>query len=155
MPFDHSYRLNFFVDDVRKVLIIRPIGCMPPRYFIADLFAAYAKVKAPWTYGRLSDLRRFDWTLTDDDVKEIARRWSILTAGQTYSANVAVVSNDPTTQVRIPAASEHFLNETICMFTDYHEAMGWLVSTQKQAYLDGIRSTPPKAGRMDHQIVVQ
>jgi hypothetical protein len=154
MPFDHSYRLNFFIDEVRKVLIIRPIGSMPPRYFIADLFAAYAKVQAPWTYGRLSDLRRFEWTLSDDDIGEIARRWSNLTAGQTFTANVAVVSNNPTTQVRIPAASEHFPIETICPFTDYHEAMGCLISGDKQAYLDGIRDTPPKVGRTDHQILV-
>jgi hypothetical protein len=155
MEFQPPYRFNFFVDDARKVLTIRPIGPMPARLFIAKLFAAYAKVEAPWTYSRLSDLRRFEWTLADDDIKEIARRWAVLAEGQPYHANVAVVSNDPKSAIRIPAASENFPNETVCLFTDYHEAMGWLISARKDDYLDTIRMTPPKTGRVDNQIIIQ
>lgn len=137
-----AYRFNFFVDDDRKVIIIRPIGDMPGSVFVERLFAAYADVTAPWTYGRITDFRRFEGYLDNSDLAEIARRWVEMTVGVTYHAYVAVVSTDAVDRLRIPAVSPQFPNETICLFTDYHEAMGWLMAPDREAYLDRVRSNP-------------
>ncbi|MFT4075133.1 MAG: hypothetical protein QM647_06335 [Asticcacaulis sp.] len=146
-------RLDFFVDAVRRIIIYRPIGPMPGALYIATLFEAYRKVEAPWTYRRLADLRRYEGLLTQEDIEEAAVLWADITHGQSYHSHVAVVSLDAWDQVRIPAASKHFPNETICMFTDYHEAMGWLMAPNKDSYIDAARANPVTA-RIDHRIMV-
>ncbi|MGZ3298961.1 MAG: hypothetical protein ACXU8O_08100, partial [Asticcacaulis sp.] len=55
-----DYRLNFFVDDVRRIMIFRVIGAMPGSEFTERLFAGYATVEKPWTYHRIMDFRRFE-----------------------------------------------------------------------------------------------
>jgi hypothetical protein len=147
-------RLNFFVDSVRRTIIYRPIGPMLGPIYVASLFEAYAQVEAPWTYSRLADLRRFEGLLSEDDIQDAAKRWAVLTAGQAYKGHVAVVSLDAWDQVRIPAASKHFPNETICLFTDYHEANGWLMASDKAQYLATARKTPVPA-RVNAQILIQ
>jgi hypothetical protein len=147
-------RLNFFVDSDRRVITYRPIGPMLGPVYIASLFEAYAKLEAPWTYSRLADLRRFTGVLSEDDIQDAARRWAALTAGQNYHSHVAVVSLDAWDLVRIPVASKHFPNETICMFTDFHEANGWLTATDKTQYLTHARKVPVSP-RMNDQILIQ
>ena len=142
-----AYRFNVFVDEDRKVIITRPIGDMPGSVFVERLFDAYASVTAPWTYGRISDFRRFEGFLDNSDLAEIARRWKEMTVGIDYHAYVAVVSTDVVDRLRIPAVSPQFPNETICLFTDYHEAMGWLLATDREAYLERMRLAPRQDNR--------
>ena len=146
-----AYRLVFFVDEERKVIIIRPIGDMPGAEFIDKAFEGYERLTKPWLYSRLNDFRRFDGRLSDDDLAEIARRWRLLVGDEHYHANVALISLDPFTRIRLPLVSPQFPNETICLFTDFHEAMGWLLSSDREAYLDEVRQLPVQA-RVDERI---
>jgi hypothetical protein len=135
-------RLNIFVDDARKVIIVRPIGPLPARRFIDDVFEACAAIDSPWEYHRLNDFRRFGTTLADEDVREMASRWAALTEGHSHPTRVAVVRLDSWNEVRLPGISPLFPNDTLCVFTDYHEAMGWLIAKDPTAYLDTLRHTP-------------
>ena len=144
-----DYRLNFFVDTERMMIIIRPIGNMPGPVFVEQLFAAYAKVEAPWSYARLNDFRRFTGFLDERDLIEIATRWVKLKGRVKYKAFVAVVSLDAHDRVRLPSASKRFPQETICLFTDYHEAVGWLLASDKGRYLDGLEPLPRHIRRDD------
>lgn len=146
-------RLNFLVNAERKVIVIRPIGDMPAASLIDQLFEAYGRVDAPWTYNRLTDFRRYEWFLGEKDICEIAQRWKSLAGGRDYHACVAVVSHDHLDKARVPAISPMFPNETMCHFTDFHDAMGWLTATDKARYL---RSVTPKAQvrREDTRITV-
>ena len=132
------YRLNFMVDEASKLIIVRPIGDMPAALLVDQLFDRYLGMTAPWTYRRVNDLRRFEGFFEQDALVEIARRWAALTAGVTYSTQVAVVTHDPLDRVRLPAVSPHFPNETFCLFTDFHEAVGWLNADTPEAYLAGL-----------------
>ena len=119
------YRFNFMVDEANKLVVVRPIGDMPAAELVDQLFDHYRALSEPWTYRRLNDFRRFEGFLDQEALTGIARRWAELTAGVTYHARVAVVSNDPLDRLRLPAVSPQFPNETICLFSDFHEAVGW------------------------------
>lgn len=145
----NAYRLVVFVDDERKVIIIRPIGDMPGTEFVEKLFEAYDRVTAPWLYSRLNDFRRFEGQLSPQDLDDIGRRWRAVAMDHPYHANVAVVSLDPFAGIRLPLISPQFPNETICLFSDYHEAMGWLLAADQVGYLEQVRHIPPQVRRDD------
>jgi hypothetical protein len=135
-------KLNIFVNEARKIIIVRPIGPLPGSEFIDEVFKACAKIEAPWEYSRLNDFRRLETTLADDDVKDMAARWAKITQGHAYPTRVAVVRLDSWNEVRLPNISPLFPNDTICVFTNYHEAMGWLMAKDSDAYLDNLRNNP-------------
>jgi hypothetical protein len=135
-------KLNIFVNDTRKIIIVRPIGPLPAAEFMDEVFKACANIEAPWEYSRLNDFRRFETTLADDDVREMASRWAEITHGHDYPTRVALVRLDSWNEVRLPSISPLFPNDTLCVFTDYHEAMGWLMAEDSEAYLEGLRATP-------------
>ncbi len=149
-----DYRFNFFVDNERMVIIIRPIGYMPGSYFVEKLFDAYSKLEAPWRFGRINDFRRFDGHFSPEDLDAIAQGWRELAGGQSYHANVAVVSQDPLAKLRVSFASPQFPNETICVFSDYHEAMGWILANNQTAYLAGLGALSPSR-RTDNDLIVE
>lgn len=123
------YRMNVFVDDRRKVMVLRVIGPMPGAEYADRLFEAYAGVADAWNYARLMDFRRFEGDLGFKEIETIAERWNAITAGIDYHSKVAVVSTDPLDAVRVPAASPQFPKETVCHFRDFHEAMDWLTAS--------------------------
>jgi hypothetical protein len=123
-----AYRTNFFVDKDRNILIFRVIGAMPSAEVVEALFAGYATVEAPWTYNRLMDFRRFEGLVDFADVERISTRWAEMIRECDYQSKVAVVSHDALDKVRVPTASPLFPRETLCHFSDYHEAMAWLAN---------------------------
>jgi hypothetical protein len=114
---------------------------MPGTYFVDKLFEFYARVEEPWTYNRVTDVRRFDGKLIQEDLDEIAKRWMTLADGRPYHAHVAVVSLDRLASFRVAAVSAQFPNETMCVFTDYHEAINWLLAVDKDAFLARLGKT--------------
>ena len=142
MRAENRARLTFMANPERRIIILRPIGDLSARDFIDRAFEHYAQIDEPWSYNRLTDVRRFTGYLSDADVAEMAARWGDLTAGHDYHAHVAVVSLDVIDRVRIPSVSPLFPNETICLFSDYHEAMGWLTSMDRARYLSGLAPVP-------------
>lgn len=134
----NACRLNFIVDEAHRLVIIRPIGDMPAMDFVDQLFEGYRSLGEPWTYHRVTDMRRFEGFIDQDAIDEIVRRWNEMTAGITYSAKVALVTTDALDRARLPTVSPQFPYETICPFTDFHEAVGWLLSETPDAYLAGL-----------------
>lgn len=132
------YRLNFIVDEAARLVIIRPIGDMPAMEFVEQVFAHYRALHEPWNWRRVNDFRRFEGFLDQAALTEIARLWAELTQGIVYRARVAVVTHDPLDHIRLPGISPQFPNEIICLFTDYHEAVGWLLSEAPDTYLAGL-----------------
>lgn len=139
-----AYRFNFYVNAEHRMLVARVIGDMPSSDYVEQMSEAYAKVEAPWTYSRLIDFRRFDGHIVKGDIEEMARRWADVTEGQDFHAYVAIVSFDPSYKVRSPIRSPYNFHETLCHFMDYHEAIGWLLAADKDAYLDKVRALPGK-----------
>lgn len=135
MRVEFNARLTFMANPERRLIIVRPIGDLSARAFIDELFAHYASVAEPWTYNRLTDFRRFSGFLSEQNLAEIADRWRALADGHVYHSHVAVVSFDALDRLRVPAVSPMFPNETICLFSDYHEAMGWLTAVDRARYL--------------------
>lgn len=122
------YRMNVFVDDHRKVMVLRVIGPMPGDEYAERLFEAYGGVADAWNYARLMDFRRFEGELSFRQIEAIAERWKTMTADVDYCGKVAVVSTDPLDAVRVPAVSPQFPKETVCHFRDFYEAMDWLTA---------------------------
>ncbi len=151
---DASHRFHRFIDTDRRVIVFRPIGPLAPETFVDEVFAALGELAAPWTYNRLFDLRRWDERLRPETVKAMAGRWAALTEGQIFHARIAVVSFDPTVTIRVPAATGHFPDEIICHFTDYHEAMDWLLSIDPAGYLIEARQHAPNRA-IDGRIVIE
>jgi hypothetical protein len=139
---DPNCRSNIYVDAARKIIIVRPIGPLSASEFIAEVFRACAKIEAPWEYSRLNDFRRLETTFTEDEVQEMAARWAEITQGHSYPTRVAIVRLDAWNEARLPNFSPLFPNDTLCAFTDYHEAMGWLIAADPSTYLAHIRSNP-------------
>ena len=135
-------RLNVFTDHANGMLIVRPIGVMAGSDFVERLIEAYYKIDAPWNYNRLVDLRRFEGELSDDNCESFARAWARLTADVVYDACIATVITDQPCELRRPERSARFPQETVCFFRDYHEAVGWLLADDRDAYLAGLGEMP-------------
>ncbi len=50
--------------------------------------------------------------------------------------------------------SPQFPNETICLFSDYHEAVGWLLEDDRDAYLSGLGAVQTRRRDAD-KILIQ
>lgn len=151
---DARHRFHRFIDADRRVIVFRPIGAVTPEAFVEDVFCALGDIAEPWTYNRLFDLRRWDERLRPETVEAMAGRWARLTDGQIFHARIAVVSFDPSVTIRAPAATGQFPDEIICHFTDYHEAMAWLLSIDPAGYLTEARQHVPNRA-IDGRIVIE
>lgn len=142
-----TFRFVFMVNPEKRLIVVRPIGDMPGVDFIDRLFDAYDTVEAPWTFNRLIDFRRFDGHLNEAEFDAIAARWQAMAGGQTYRAHIAMVSFEAMDRLRVPMVRPGLPHETVCHFSDYHEAMGWLTSDDRSGYLAGL--APGKQVRRD------
>ncbi len=149
-----NFRFVFMVNPEKRLIVVRPIGDMPGVDFVDRLFEAYGNVEAPWTFNRLIDLRRFDGHLTDKDHTRINARWRELSAGRDYHAYVAIVSFDAMDWLRVPMVRPGLSNETVCHFSDYHEAVGWLTAPNRTGYLASL-APPARVRRDDGRIRVE
>ncbi|MFT4077402.1 MAG: hypothetical protein QM647_17885 [Asticcacaulis sp.] len=149
-----AYRFKFFCDPDKRMMIVRPIGNMPGAVFVEKLHEAYMSVDKPWTYMRLKDFRRYEGVLSNSDIATMSANWAALTGDKDYETFVAIVSHDHYVQQRMPHVSAQFPHETICLFTGFHEAMGWLRADDKTAYLKSIDPLAPPR-RDDGRIVVR
>lgn len=140
---ENGARLLCFVNEADQVIIIRAIGDITPAEFVDLVFEKLSALPAPWTYSRLFDVRRWSHRLDQDTVRALAHRWAKLTEGQIFHARISVVTFDPGTHFRSAVASEHFPDETVCYFDDYHEAIGWLQSDNPADYLKDLAARPP------------
>lgn len=147
-------RFNFFCDPEKRLIIVRPIGDMPGTEFVDRLFEAYKPIDRPWTYRRLNDFRRYEGVLSKADLTAMSARWAELTGDRDFETFVAVVSHDHYVKQRMPKVSSQFPNETICLFTGYHDAIGWLMADDKDAFLRSIDPLAPPR-RDDGRIVVR
>ncbi len=142
-------RFAFIHDKDNLLLIVRPIGDMPGDVVADNIINAYRSVEAPWTYSRVIDLRRHTGYISNGDRGRIAAAWAEITAGIDYHAHVAMLMHDPYEQSRLPKISADFPHETICIFTDYHEAVGWHLATDRGQYLKTLGDCPISIGRDD------
>jgi len=136
-------RFQCFIDEDNYVIIIRAIGDIPPAAFVDLVFEKLSAIPEPWTFGRLFDVRRWTHRLGGETVRALTQRWVELTEGQIYHARIAVVTHDHGTLFRTAVASEHIPDETVCYFDDYHEASGWLRSTNPAKFLTDLAEKPP------------
>lgn len=144
-------RFVFIADEDNRLMTVRAIGDMQGDILADNIIAAYRTVASPWTYNRIIDLRRHTGFVSDADRGRIATAWAEITAGVDYHAHVAMLPHDAYERLRLPLISADFPHETICMFTDYHEAVGWLLAADRDQYLNGLRDRPAIAGG-DHSI---
>jgi hypothetical protein len=87
--------------------------------------------------------------MTTFDYQENARRWTELTNGNPQPAFAAIVMLEPDETVRTSRASHFLPHDTVCRFTDYHEAVHWLNADDKEAYLTSLRQMPEISHRKD------
>ena len=133
------FRFYTFIDDEHSFFVIRPIGELPGPEHAARVIAFYRSLDRPWRYNRLIDFRRHAAYVSDADRGAIAEAWAEITRGVDYHARVAIVARDAWEKLRLPQMAQDFPNETICFFSDYHEAAGWLQAQAPDAYLAALR----------------
>lgn len=137
-------RFNVFMDQEHRFLVIRPIGPIPGAEVGARVLEFYGSVDAPWTFNRIVDLRRHDGYVSNSDLDAIATGWAEMTKGIAYRAHVAMVVKDAYEKLRAPEISSRFPNETICYFSDYHEAVGWIIAVDQSQYLANLGAVPER-----------
>jgi hypothetical protein len=147
-------RVNLIVDDQNRLITIRPIGVLPKSELLAQVYEGYAKLKAPWTYRRARDLRRWESKCDPVGETEISRHWAELTAGHDHKPFVAVVLADASDHLRQPRVSPGCPDEIVCDFTDYHEVVGWLLADDRDAHLAGLGDLPTRRRGPD-QILIE
>ncbi len=147
-------RFVFIQDKDNHLLIVRAIGDLPGNVVADNIIEAYRSVEAPWTYRRVIDLRRHTGYVSDGDRGRIAAAWGEITSGVVYHAYVAMLMHDSYERMRLPKISADFPNETICVFMDYHEAVGWLLAPDRDGYLKGL-GEPSTSARRDDAISIQ
>ncbi len=137
-----AWRFSFLVDQDNRFLVVRPIGIMPGPEFADKVISAYGSIEEPWRFNRIIDMRRLVGYIGDEDRGRIAKRWSEITARVTYSARVAMLAADRFEKLRLPEICRDFPNETICFFTNYNEAVGWLLASDGDDYLSKLGDAP-------------
>ncbi len=128
-------RLNVVADYAHSVIVVRPIGHFEPDDFVEEISQAYQRIDEPWRFNRLLDFRRFESTLPPSALNAVAALWEAVGRAHPYHAHVALVSHDPKVEQRIPSLSQRRPHETLRLFSDYHEAFGWLIAADRDAYL--------------------
>lgn len=131
-------RLTVITDFNHSVIVVRPIGQFEPEAFVEELFQAYQRIDEPWRFNRLLDFRRFEGTLPASALNAVAALWQAVARAHPYHAWVALVSHDPKVEQRLPSMSQRRPNETLRLFSDYHEAFGWLIAADRDAYLNAL-----------------
>jgi hypothetical protein len=135
-----DYRLFFSKDERHGLIVIRPIGALPPDLFIDRLFENLACIEKPWAYRRVHDYRRYLEKIDDRAEQVFARRWRDLTKGVTYEGQIAIVTYEAGVELCRPRPSPLFSHETVCCFTDYHEAIGWLMADDPAKYMSNVQN---------------
>ncbi len=138
-------KFNLHVNDEHRLLVLRPIGAMAGSEIASRTVEFYRSLDAPWTYNRIVDFRRYDAYVSREDLDFIAAGWADITAGVQYRAYVAMVVREAYEKLRLPEVSQRFPNETICYFSDYHEAVGWLQAVDQTRYLANLGALPLRA----------
>ena len=98
-------------------------------------------------------MRRLVGYVGDEDRGRIAQRWAEITAGVTYSAKVAMLAADRFEKLRLPEICQDFPNETICFFTNYNGAVGWLLAPNGDDFLSKLGDAPVSR-RHEHAISI-
>lgn len=145
-------KFNVFIDKDDRFLVIRPIGPLPGSELAARVIEFYRSLEAPWKFDRIVDLRRYEGYIATADLDYAATEWDQMTVGIEYSVKVAMVVRDAYEKLRLPEISERFPQETICYFSDYHEAVGWILAKDDGRYLSGLGDVPVRrreAGAID------
>lgn len=145
-------RFNFILNKSHRLMIVRPIGDLAGDVFAERVIASYSAVEAPWRYNRILDFRRHEGVVGEADRHAIIDAWQSMTAGKIYHANVARLPRDPDVQFRVPTTSVPFPNETVCLFADYHEAVGWLLAFDKTNYLRALGPIEPSRLITDNRV---
>jgi len=140
---ERKYRINVFVDSVRMMIVVRPIGRAPIVEVLQRLFMASASLETPWLFSRVIDIRRFEGHITLEHLNAVSTGFADLAGGQTYDTSVAVVTFDPLSYLKHHSPSSLMPNETTCSFSDYHSAIGWVLANDKIAYLGILQNRAP------------
>ena len=148
-----AWRFSFLVDQDNKLLVVRPIGSVPSADFADKVVSAYGSLEEPWRFNRIIDMRRLVGYIDDQDRGRIAKRWAEITTGVTYTAKVAMLAADRFEKLRLPEICRDFPNETICFFTNYNEAVGWLLATDGDDFLSKLGDAPVSR-RHEHAISI-
>ncbi len=122
---------DFKIDEVRRLLIVRPIGREPSAWYTERMLAAYETVEAPWQYNRLIDHRRFRGMIDFSDLQRIAAWWDTTMTGRGETPRVAMLTRQPLTQARIGGANGVFSPAHFRYFTSHDDALAWLSGAEE------------------------
>ncbi|WP_298331621.1 hypothetical protein [Asticcacaulis sp.] len=140
-------RLIFMAHSDLRVIVLRPVGTLPPEDLIEQFFLSLKRVERPWLYHRLVDMRRYDRDFSTEHVTTLAKRWQALRGRHNCYAHVALVCAARCERWHQAAALPGFPNETLCRFTSYSHAFNWLMATDRHAYLSQIADVPADQAR--------
>ncbi|MFP1133053.1 hypothetical protein [Asticcacaulis sp. W401b] len=141
MGYSTSARLVFMANADLRLMVIRPIGRLPATELLDQMFEKLAEVETPWHYDRAVDLRRFEGELTSFESDALARRWKTLRGKNRSFAHVALIRLDACRRLHEPGPLPGFPDETLCRFTSYNEAYGWLTAGDRHHYLNQLANS--------------
>ncbi|ADU13027.1 hypothetical protein [Asticcacaulis excentricus] len=128
-------RLIFMAHSDLRVIVLRPVGALPPEVLIEQFFLSLKRVEGPWLYHRLVDMRRYDRDFSSEHVTNLAKRWQGLRGRHKCYAHVALVCASRCERWHQAGPLPGFPNETLCRFTSYSHAFNWLTAKDRHAYL--------------------
>lgn len=139
-----QFRFNRFVDKARGYIVIRPIGYLSGAEYIERTLEFYRSLGTPWVYNRIIDMRRYEGVVTSQNRADLAAAWGEITSGVDYRTHVAMVMQDPRETLHNSSVSAECPSETVCVFCDYHQAVGWVLSSDRKGFLKSLASPAPK-----------
>ncbi len=134
-------RFAFIHDKDNLLLIVKPIGDMP-----GDVVAEKSSLPI-LALTRLGPIAESSIcadipVISETETEAASSRPGLKIRPASTTMPMLRCMHDPYERLRLPKISADFPHETICRFTDYHEAVGWHLAADRGQYLETLGDCP-------------
>ncbi len=125
-----SGRINFSVDEARRIVIVSLQGAIEGPAFTDQLIAGIKNLPQPLGYDYIDDMRQYEGVTLFKDLEAFAGVWADLVKHQDGGQLVAIISTNPVIRFRLSATRALFPKNRIETFDTLDEGVEWILATR-------------------------
>ncbi len=118
--------LSLDVDQENRILFYRLYGTLEGFRVSALMQTVLDPIKDPWNFDAITDLRRFEGSLSVADVEAMAEDWYARVGNKDAGRRTAIVTDNPATLARLPLTRGLFPGRILTVVASLDEALDWI-----------------------------
>jgi hypothetical protein len=118
--------LSLDIDQENRILFYRLYGTLDGVDVSTLLHDVLEPIPDPWLYDAITDLRRFEGSLSLSDVEAMAADWLKRVGDRDKGRFTAIVTDNSATLSRLPLTRSLFPGRIITVVTTLDEALDWI-----------------------------